>query len=62
MNQIVSVKYSADGYYYRAKIIKKTDENNYDVVFIDYGLENNVNITDIVPLSIQLQQVKLNYK
>lgn len=62
LNQIVSVKYSVDGYFYRARIIKKTDENNYDVVFIDSGWENNVNVTDIVPLPIQLQQVKLNYK
>lgn len=57
LNEIVGVKSSADGNFYRARITEITGENNYDVVFIDFGFEESVNITDIVPLSIQLQQV-----
>lgn len=58
MNQIVGARSSIDGYFYRAKIIKKTDEKNYDLIFIDFGSEENVNVADIVSLPIQLQQVK----
>jgi len=61
LNEIVGAKSSVDGYFYRAKIVGKTDENTYETVFIDYGFEESVNITDIVPLSIQLQQVNLSY-
>lgn len=58
LNEIVGAKSSADGYFYRARISKITDEKNYDLMFIDFGFKENVNITDIVPLPIQLQQVK----
>lgn len=57
LNEIVGAKSSVDGYFYRARITEIISENNYDVVFIDFGFEESVNITDIVPLSIQLQQV-----
>lgn len=30
-------------------------------MFIDFGFEENVNISDIVLLPIELQQVELNY-
>lgn len=55
----MGVKSSADGYFYRAQITEITGDNNYDVVFIDFGFEENVNVTDIVPLSIELQKVNL---
>lgn len=57
LNEIVGAKSSADGYFYRARITEIAGENKYDVVFIDFGFEESVNITDIVPLSVQLQQV-----
>ncbi|XP_060870995.1 uncharacterized protein LOC132945306 isoform X4 [Metopolophium dirhodum] len=57
LNEIVGAKSSVDGYFYRAKIVEKTDENTYETIFIDYGFEESVNIANIVPLPIQLQQV-----
>ncbi|KAL4112570.1 hypothetical protein QTP88_016325 [Uroleucon formosanum] len=57
LNEIVGAKSSADGYFYRAKIVEKTDENTYGTIFIDFGFEESVNIANIVPLSKQLQQV-----
>lgn len=59
MNQIVGAKSSVDGFFYRARIIEKTDEENYALRFIDFGSDDNVNVADIVPLSLQLQQVNL---
>lgn len=61
LNEIVGAKSSVDGYFYRAKIVEKTDKNTYETVFIDYGFEESVNIANIVPLPIHLQQVKLSY-
>lgn len=58
LNQIVGAKCLDDGLFYRAKIVEKVDEKNYNTVFIDFGFEECVNITDIVPLPIQLKQVK----
>ncbi|VVC36208.1 Hypothetical protein CINCED_3A022077 [Cinara cedri] len=58
LNQIVGAKSCVDGRFYRGRIIEKTDEKNYDIVFIDFGFEECVHITDIVPLTIQLQQVE----
>lgn len=57
LNQIVGAKSSADGFFYRAKVVEKINEKNYNLVFIDFGFEENVNISDIVPLPIQHQQV-----
>jgi len=61
LNEIVGAKSSVDGYFYRAKIVEKTDENTYGTIFIDFGFEESVNIANIVPLPIQLQQVSLIY-
>lgn len=61
LNQVVGAKSSSDGSFYRAKVIEKTDENNCNIMFIDFGFEENVNISDIVLLPIELQQVELNY-
>jgi len=46
-----------DGSFYRAKVIKKVNDNSYDVKFIDYGTEENVTLSDIVNLSSELKQV-----
>lgn len=47
----------ADGVFYRAKIIKKINDISYNVQFIDYGIEENVNLSDIVSLSPKIKQV-----
>jgi len=60
LNQIVGTRSLVDGHFYRGKIIKKTDENNYDIEFIDFGFDENVNVANIVPLPIHFQQVKFN--
>ncbi|XP_050543343.1 uncharacterized protein LOC126906674 isoform X2 [Daktulosphaira vitifoliae] len=56
--EIFGAKSVADGCFYRARITSKIDEKNYNIVFIDYGYEECVNLSDIVPLPIELQQVK----
>lgn len=61
LNEIVGAKSSADGCFYRAKIVEKTDDKTYETIFIDFGFEESVNVSNIVPLPIQLQQVKLSY-
>lgn len=60
LNQIVGAKSSTDGFFYRTRVIEKIDDKNYNVIFIDFGFEDSVNVSDIVPLPIQLQQVKFN--
>ena len=60
LDEIVGAKSSADGCFYRAKIVDKTDEETYEIIFIDFGFEETVNVANIVPLPIQLQQVKLS--
>lgn len=62
LNEIVGAKSSVDGCYYRAKIIDKTDEKTYEMIFIDFGFEESVNVANIVELPIHLQQVKLSWK
>lgn len=62
LNVIVGAKSSVDGYFYRAKIVEKIDEKNYEIIFIDFGFEETVNVTNIVTLPIQLQQVKFSSK
>ncbi|XP_026816248.1 uncharacterized protein LOC113555865 isoform X3 [Rhopalosiphum maidis] len=57
LNEIVGAKSSVDGCYYRAKIIDKTDEKTYEMIFIDFGFEESVNVANIVALPIHLQQV-----
>lgn len=57
LNQIVGAKSSFDELFYRARVVKKIDENNYNTLFIDFGFEESVNVTDIVPLPKQLEQV-----
>lgn len=61
LNQIVAAKYLADGCFYRAKVIDKIDDNNYNAIFIDFGFEDNVYIADIILLPIELQQVKFDH-
>lgn len=60
LNEIVGAQSSVDGRFYRAKIIEKIDEKTYETIFIDFGFEESVNVANIVPLPIQLQQVKLS--
>ncbi|XP_022162076.1 uncharacterized protein LOC111027893 isoform X7 [Myzus persicae] len=57
LNEIVGAQSSVDGRFYRAKIIEKIDEKTYETIFIDFGFEESVNVANIVPLPIQLQQV-----
>jgi len=52
---------SIDGSFYRAKVIKKINDNSYDVKFIDYGIEENVSLSDIVNLSSELKQVSNSF-
>jgi len=61
LNEIVGAKSSVDGRFYRAKIVEKTDEKTYETIFIDFGFEESVDVANIVPLPIQLQQVRLSY-
>lgn len=56
LNDIIGAK-SIDGLFYRAKVIKKINDVSYNVQFIDYGIEENVNLFDIVSLSTELIQV-----
>lgn len=37
--------------------MKKINEASYDVQFIDYGIQENVSLSNIVPLSSELKQV-----
>lgn len=57
MNDIIGAKSIADGLFYRAKVIKKVNDVSYNVQFIDYGIEENVNLSEIVSLSDELKQV-----
>ncbi|XP_050056969.1 uncharacterized protein LOC114132611 isoform X5 [Aphis gossypii] len=57
LNEIVGAQSSVDGCFYRAKIIDVTDENTYEMNFIDFGFDESVNVANIVPLPIHLQQV-----
>uniref|UniRef100_A0A2H8TG30 Tudor domain-containing protein 1 n=1 Tax=Melanaphis sacchari TaxID=742174 RepID=A0A2H8TG30_9HEMI len=56
LNDLIGAK-SIDGSFYRAKVIKKINDNSYDVKFIDYGIEENVSLSDIVNLSTELKQL-----
>lgn len=60
LNQIVGAKSSSNECFYRAKVIEKSDGNNFGVLFIDFGFEEFVNFADIVLLPLQLQQVQFN--
>jgi len=60
LNEVIGAKYT-DGQYYRAKVVEKIDENNYELVFIDYGFEETVNTANMVSLSLQLKQVNLKH-
>lgn len=57
LNEIIGAKSITDGCFYRAKVMKKINEASYDVQFIDYGIEENVSLSKIVPLSAELKQV-----
>jgi len=54
---MIGAKSIADGVFYRAKVIKKINDVSYNVQFVDYGIEENVNLSDIVFLSSELKQV-----
>lgn len=58
LNDIIGVKSLTDDCFYRAKVIKKINEDSYDVQFIDYGIQENVSLSEIVPLSSELKQVR----
>ncbi|KAG8953517.1 hypothetical protein FRC04_002359 [Tulasnella sp. 424] len=47
---LVSARFSADNSWYRAKIRKIVGKTEYDVVFIDYGNQETVSLTNIRPL------------
>lgn len=57
LNEIVGAKSSVDGCFYRGKIIGNNNEN-YNITFIDFGCDEDVNVANIVPLPVHLQQVK----
>lgn len=57
LNDIIGAKSISDGYFYRAKVIKKINEVSYIVQFIDYGNEEIVNLSNIVPLSAEFKEV-----
>lgn len=56
LNDLIGAK-SIDGSFYRGKVTKKVNDNSYDVQFIDFGIEENVCLSDIVNLSAELKQV-----
>jgi len=56
LNDLIGAK-SIDGSFYRGKVTKKVNDNSYDVQFIDFGIEENVSLSDIVNLSTELKQV-----
>lgn len=56
LNDIIGAK-SINGSFYRAKVVKKINDVSYDVQFIDYGIEENVSLSDIVSLSMELKKV-----
>lgn len=47
---LVSARFSADNSWYRGKIRKIVGKTDYDVVFIDYGNQETVSLTNIRPL------------
>lgn len=57
LNDIIGAKSISDGLFYRAKVIKKISDVSYNVQFIDCGIEENVNLSNIVSLSTELIQV-----
>jgi len=56
LNDLIGAK-SIDGSFYRGKVMKKVNDNSYDVHFIDFGMDENVSLSDIVNLSTELKQV-----
>lgn len=42
--------FSGDNNYYRGKIIKKRNDNKYEVFFVDYGFYDNVHLNDMCKL------------
>lgn len=56
MNDLIGAK-SIDGYFYRAKVIKKVNDVSYNLQFIDYGTEENVHLSNIVSLSSEIKKV-----
>jgi len=57
LNEMIGAKSLTDGVFYRAKVIKKINDVSYNVKFVDYGIEENVNLSDIVFLSSELKRV-----
>lgn len=42
--------FSGDNNYYRGKIVKKRNDNKYEVFFVDYGFYDNVHLNDMCKL------------
>lgn len=57
LNDIIGAKSITDGLFYRAQVVKKINDVSYNVQFIDYGIEENVHLSDIVSLSTELKKV-----
>jgi len=56
LNDLIGAK-SIDGFFYRAKVVKKVNDVSYNVQLIDYGTEENVNLSNIVSLSSEIKKV-----
>lgn len=50
-----------DNMMYRAKVLKKVDNNSFYISFIDFGNEETVHIDDIFDLPEDLKTVVLFY-
>lgn len=57
LNDIIGAKSITDGIFYRAKLVKKLSDVSYIVHFIDYGIEEKVNLSNIVSLSTKFKEV-----
>lgn len=51
----------SDNMTYRAKILKKVDNNSFYISFIDFGNEETVHVDDIFDLPEDLKKVVLYY-
>lgn len=50
----VCVKFSEDGLWYRARIIKVNHESDIEVFFVDFGNYDNVNVNDVRKIGVDL--------
>lgn len=56
LNDLIGAK-AIDGSFYRAKVVKKVNDVSYNVQLIDFGTEENVNLSNIVSLSSEIKKV-----